>query len=220
MIQKIKILRRQNPFKEATSGQQLYQHLEEAILLLDDLRQAQSTTSAKLDILKETDWVYKTAIETCYTLYQTTKEQKYLEQIYFLIEKSKSVLLADILNDKKAKAYSNIPQELQVEEKELLRDLSVYEVQLYQAQKNSDSIKIKASQDIIFDKRNQLKLLQKRMTSEFPNYQQLAAKHQITPLSDLQQLLTQQDAVFYLILYGTMLYMSSVAMIKSQPFAR
>ena len=99
LIQKIKILRRQNPFKEATSGQQLYQHLEEAILLLDDLRQAQSTTSAKLDILKETDWVYKTAIETCYTLYQTTKEQKYLEQIYFLIEKSKSVLLADILNE-------------------------------------------------------------------------------------------------------------------------
>lgn len=196
LVYKIKILQKRSTSVDKTTLKRQYLYLKEAIVLLDYLRQTQFTTSAKLEILKETDWLYQTALAVVYDLYQQEKKETYLNEIYRLIEKSKSILLADILMDEKAKKNSTIPLVDQEKEKALLRDLSIYEAQLYEAKQKNDSLKIKTLSTIVFDTRNEVNILKKVLEQKYPKYIQYTQQNSIVPLPKVKDELEKQGASF------------------------
>jgi len=213
LTQKLKALQIQKKMKVDIPNldQKIYQTAQEAVLLLDALRKSQTTKSAKLRMLETTPKIYETALDITTDLYESTKDQKYLQQIYQLIEKSKAMLLADVLAENEAKAFGGIPLDLRKQEKQLQKDIKFYELQLYKATLSKDSLKINTFNDILFEKRTQIEQLKKNLKQSYPKYYQLKFKNKIASIADLQKALAKQEALFLSYFVGQQhLYIFSV----------
>ena len=58
----------------------------------------------------------------------------------------------EALNEDDAKNFGGVPEELRAAEKNLINDIKLYKSKLLQAEKFKDSVKIKAFNDLIFEK--------------------------------------------------------------------
>lgn len=203
LSQKLKLLMTQkkmglslNNMSIENLNQLIYQTTQEAIVLLDDLRKSQTTKSAQLRILERTPQVYETAIQLATELYIKSKDKKYLEQIYNFMEKSKAMLLADVLAENEAKEFGGVPEKYRKEEKQLQNDLKFYELELFKAQKMGNQHQITTFENIIFEKRNALEELKKKLEKEYPKYFEYKFDNQIASIKEVQAKLQEQNMVF------------------------
>lgn len=173
--------------------QSLYTTAQQAVLLLDQIRQGLSTQNSKLKVLEAAPRIYEQALEATWELYEETGDKTYLAYMYTLIEKSKAILLLETLNDGNAKEFGGVPNELREKEKRLRNDIKIYTTQLDQA---IDSAQLERIQSVIFEKRNALEALKKTLESDYPKYYELKYQDYIASLEDVQAGLDACNGIF------------------------
>ncbi len=188
--QKILLLRRYQP-------QQSYQkEVNLAIALLDNLQQSYSTKGAKELLLNDAMFFYESAIEICYQKAHKTGKMDDLSiaEIYYLSEKSKSMLLLESLQENKARSFANIPQQLRSEEMSLLNDVNYYEAQVAH---ESDSKQKELQQDILSQKRKKLDSLKTILKTQHSKYFEYKYAQKLPKIESIQAQLDDKSLMLH-----------------------
>lgn len=165
--------------------------------VIDSMRNVYQTNS-KTFWNGEVKPVYEQAIAVAHRLYQIDKNPTYLEKAFFFAEKSKATLLAEALNESAAKSFASIPADTLQKEKDLKRDITFYEKQIFKAQQKGtadNSTKILEWQNIIFEKKQAYDQLLTNLETQFPKYFQLKYQDHFTQLPDVQNGLYEKETL-------------------------
>ncbi len=138
---------------------------------------------------------YETAIQVSLALYKETKEMQYFEKAFAFSEQSKASILREVINDLTAKNFSQIPIELLQKELDLKAELALLEKQLYDAQITQDTTEIKRVEMALYSQRKQLNQWVGELEEDYPDYYNLKYKSTTISLQNLQQRLTEHQAL-------------------------
>lgn len=152
--------------------------LEEAAMrlyrLAEDLitanRERYLNASSKSLLAQSAIALYRDAIELLYELYHRSADAKWVEQALYFSEKSRSVAVAERLNDIQAKLFTGLPAQLAAKENELLGDITFYSNQIANLGPHIDPNLLKEWEQILFEKRKEQQALLRSLKSDFPQY--------------------------------------------------
>jgi CHAT domain-containing protein/tetratricopeptide (TPR) repeat protein len=180
----------------AENEQDFYRTTQQARTVLDQIRQSLTTQEAKQKLLDNAPRIYEYSLEAIWNLYQSSKNEAYLEEMFVLIEKSKAILLSEALNEDLAQHFGGVPDTLRVEEKRLVNDIKIYESKLLDAQNKNKTSNVATFQNILLEKRADLDQLKKDLEESYPKYYDLKFQDRITTIESVQTVLEKQKATF------------------------
>jgi len=176
--------------------QYFYTTTQQARVLLDQIRRSLTTKEAKQKLLDNAPKIYEYSLEAIWSLYQASKNEAYLEEMFVLIEKSKSILLSEALNENLAQSFGGVPDSLRAEERRLMNDIKIYESKLLDAQRKNKILNIATFQDILLQERASLDKLKEHLEKYYPKYYDLKFQNRITSIDAVQEVLAKQKATF------------------------
>lgn len=145
----------------------LYRLAEE---LITANRERYLNASSKSLLAQSAISLYRDAIELLYELYHRSADRKWVEQALYFSEKSRSVAVAERLNDIQAKLFTGLPAQLAAKENELLGDITFYSNQIADLGPYVDPKLLREWEQILFEKRKEQQLLLSDLKSDFPQY--------------------------------------------------
>lgn len=154
------------------------EEVEEAVislyLLADELitenRERYLNASSKSVLAQSAIALYRDAIELLYELYHRSADRKWVEQALYFSEKSRSVAVAERLNDIQAKLFTGLPTKLVAKENQLLGDITFYSNQIAALGSTAEPSLLREWQQILFEKRREQQELFRSLKSDFPQY--------------------------------------------------
>jgi CHAT domain-containing protein len=176
--------------------QDFYTTTQQARVLLDQIRQSLTTKEAKQKLLDNSPRIYEYSLEAIWDLYQETKNEAYLEEMFVLIEKSKAILLSEALNENLAQSFGGVPDTLRAKEQRLRNDIKIYESKLLDAQRKNRTSNVATFQAILLQKRTSLDQLKRYLEESYPKYYELKFQDRITSVKAVQTALSKQKATF------------------------
>ncbi|MBQ4819734.1 tetratricopeptide repeat protein [Aquimarina sp. MMG016] len=183
-----------NILKELERSASLF---KEADILINNIRQSYKNHKDKLSFAKQTKETYYNAIKTHLLKHQETQKQESLEKVFYYIERSKSNILKELLDDNFSKNFSGIPKELLVLEKKLKTNRAFYTSQIINnnSKTSIDSLKIKEYENQLFAIDTKQDSLIKKLKTEYPQYYQLKHKNELMSLSEIQKKLDNESTL-------------------------
>jgi len=195
---------------KAKTLQSLYQQthqtndLEQAInifsktdIVINTIRKSNQNYEDKVDFAEQTKEIYKNAINANLLYYTNTKQSIGLESVFYYMEKSKSNILKELLNDSFAKNFAELPEELITLEKTLKINSSFYRSQIVEEQSNAliDTLKIRDLESELFDINRRNDSLINVIEKEYSKYYQLKYQTSSVIVSDIQQQLDNKTTL-------------------------
>ncbi len=171
--------------------QAAYEHSQQLIQLLGQIRQQQSAEKEQLFLSQEAASFFDLAIEIALMMYQETEEKEALEEAFLFAEQGKAMSLLSSLQKNRAKHQSNIPAEVLKEVKSLEIKVSELEKQI---KITSESLVLRQLQKKLFQATRQHEILTAQLEREYPEYYQLKYKMPILGVQELQKELKNQQA--------------------------
>jgi CHAT domain-containing protein/Tfp pilus assembly protein PilF len=199
-------------FIESQSHQNLqlaYQTLGVADTLIQQIRNSYVNEQDKLTFLDKATLSYRQALSLCLRLHALTRDDSYLDGAFYLAEQGKGSILLASLAESKARSFSNIPDSLLIQDKNLKLQLAYYTQLLTQelsAGEAMDSAKLYKYQDRVFVINRQLIGLINRFEQGYPHYYNLKYRTATASLKDLQKVLDKRTALVSYVLGDTSLY--------------
>lgn len=165
-----------------------------AIQILDNIRNNIQTESSKQFAYEKYYAIFSGAITVLWQLHESTGEKTYVEQAYMLAEKSKSLVLAEALEQNKLKTKTNIPLSILNRERQLKNAIALYEQQRFEENEKSrpNPDQLLFLNDQIFYTKNDLYALQDSIATHFFPTSQIADKNLIT-VSDVPSLFSNEQ---------------------------
>ena len=154
----------------------------EALALIDTLRINFSSDGSKQQLTIRSIPVYEGAIEVLHTLYNSSKNPKYLYQAFEVMERSKGFVLLQALQGIAARNFSDVPSELLAREEHLRRNLAYYSDFKNRGKNNEEDF-----DKSYFNTRQQYDSLVYMLESNYPRYYALKYKNTVVSLKELQQ---------------------------------
>ena len=158
-------------------------------LATENLRQTYGSDDSKIylgQFLKEDN---DAAIQVFYELYQKSGEQKYLEEAYAIMERTKAVALSDAVIENKAFAFAKIPDSLLKAEKDLRKDIAEIKNDFVSA-----SGEDKATLQKILDSLNQEYLfLTDNIENQYPKFTKFQEGNRLLPIEEVQKYLGKHN---------------------------
>lgn len=151
--------------------------------------QSINNTQDKLDCLNSLQYNYARQVEFAYTLYQKDKDKKHLNEIFELIERSKSILLMRALQSKENQHLSGVPSEIASEEDRLKQQMQDNLKAIVDADAEGNTALSSQLKDERFKLTQAYNSLVKKMKEKYPQYFQLSQHHEVISLTQLQTLL-------------------------------
>lgn len=148
---------------------------------------------------------FESALETQFHLYQQTKDNVHLEEIFQLIERPKASLLRAALQRNRAKIIANIPDSIIVKEEKLRLDQANIAKQLAKEalhDTKGDGVLIEHLQDDLQENEEAYTQFIKQLQKNFPNYQRLTQADNIPTIPAIQAYLAQEDAILLSYFWG------------------
>ena len=186
---KAALLKRLGRVEEANAASQT------AISLLEALWRDFLTPGAKKMLFANWLPAYETAIATSLDLYEQTGAQTYLLEAFSLSEKTRSAILLDDLQDRRASEFSGVPVYLREHERSLALDIAFYDAQLEAAKMESDTTKAALYAEYLFNFRRGRTRLQQNLRKEYPQYHQSRYEDRNVDLEAIRSQL-DEDALF------------------------
>ena len=139
--------------------------------------------------------MYDGAIQTAWSLWEHTQDAEFLEEIFYLSEKSKNLLMLLTVQEAEARRFSFIPDSLLEQERQLRSDLAFYDHKLISLEHadSADSTEQNQAQQRHFELLQTYRQLIRRFEVDYPDYHRL--KYQNTPPTIRQlreQVLTEE----------------------------
>ncbi|MEN8185798.1 MAG: CHAT domain-containing tetratricopeptide repeat protein [Bacteroidota bacterium] len=133
--------------------------------------------------------IFEKGLNTCWILYEKTKDKKYLEKAFQLFETNRNTTLLEGLQDIKYKLYSDIPEEMLEKERQIKQDLAKINMDLYYEKTASNPDKEFLSE--LINERivisTKLDSLHKVFREKYPKYASLKFKNKKIKISDIQK---------------------------------
>ncbi len=153
----------------------------------------------KLALSKNSLFYFERGIEVCMELFQQTQKDHFLEQVFTLMEKSRSLVLLETLQSKDASAFGEIPDTLLEKEQTIAIDLTFYEKSLFEERlknENADSSKMNNWEEKVFSLKSAEEVLTKQLETEYPHYYNLKYGTNELTIAEVQNQLLQADQAF------------------------
>lgn len=171
--------------------------------LLDVMQIKFRNEESKLLMSSRSHQIYESAIEVSYKLYNATEDQRYLHEVYFFSEKSKSRVILELLNNKKAKKYAGVPDSLISYEQNLREQLSGIQQTLSTRLGNSGSTPGRDSLEVsLFKLHQQLNDHIDMLRREYPKYHAFKYETDLPDLSQLKTMLVPKELSLVEYFYG------------------
>jgi len=163
---------------------------------IDTLFNSYHTEASQLDWSNTFKPMYEKAIQVAYSLYQDTKDLKYLEEAFSFSEKSKNAILLETLKSKESIKQTGVPDSLIKKEKDLNLDIAFYEKVLRKAQDQKEEDKIKLYQQYLSKTRLDLASLKDELEKDYPKFQAWKNGNQAMTITKVQTDLLDKQTAF------------------------
>lgn len=168
-----------------------------SIKLIDRIRAGYTTSDTKLFFAAKEKNIYSKSIEVALNLYDKTKNPLYQNQAFEYAEKGKVTLLNELIRENEAKKYANIPDSILSSEKELKSRIAYYKKAIYDEKRNlmPNEEKVRLWEKKVFALNEQLDHLTVSLEKNYPKYYQFKYDNKIFSPRDIQENLSNNDAL-------------------------
>lgn len=166
--------------------------------VVSDIRQDLSSGGSKLLMEEQNYRLYEAGIKAAWTLYELTTREEWLEEAFYMAEKSKANLLLEALKESDAKAFAGIPEEITGRERFIQGRLNLLEKKLFDAGQGNiqaDSTEQVQWRQEVFALRVAYDSLKEHLEEEYPKYYQLKYDLNVAPIADIQQHLPENTGL-------------------------
>ena len=161
---------------------------------IDSLQASYNSEASQLDWSSKFKPIYEEAIQVVYQLYQSTKNQQYLDLAFSFSEKSKNGILLETLTSNEGKSQGNLPDSLIQKERDLNVDIAFYEKVLREAKGQKDSKKEKLYQQYLSKTRLELVDLKEQIEHDYPKFHDWKYNSKATTIADVQSQLINNNS--------------------------
>lgn len=165
ILQKMLYHKQDASLLEATIA--LYQTAEE---LIAQNRQRYLIAASKSALAQSGISLYQDAVEMLYEQYQRSNNPDLVELAFTYSEKSRSLSVAERLNDIQAKVFTRLPQKWIDQENQLLGDIAFYSNKIATEGEWVAANVLNNWEEALFDKRVQQSLFLEKLSAEYPQY--------------------------------------------------
>ena len=138
--------------------------------------------------------IFEDALDVCYTLYQLTNDEQYLEKAFYVIERSKARLLFDSFSDLQRSRMVGIPDSLiNVENHIKSRFASLSRnLEIEQRQDPPDNNKIRELENQVFEATVELESFRDSLESLYPSYT-FATQNEPLELTTIREKVSEEN---------------------------
>ncbi len=136
------------------------------------IRRGMFEASSKTFLAENATTLYENAINTALRLYEREKDERYIEDIFSLMEKNKSGLLLESLEEAQVRA-SYLPDALIQKEDSLKIEIALLEKLVFDEGRKgneADSAKLIRWKNKVFDLKRTQETLENQLAANYPNY--------------------------------------------------
>lgn len=130
--------------------------------------------------------LFETAIASALDIAKSTGDPEYLQEAFELSERSKSMLMTDMLQEQSAARAGGVPDSLVNKLQSLKRALHVAEKKRFDAITAQDNVAEKEAEDRIFNINQELDILKRHFENAYPKYYKLKYDETQVSLKDIQ----------------------------------
>jgi CHAT domain-containing protein len=153
-----------------------YQTYFLATKVIDRLRMGFQSGKSKMLLSEKAIPTYEATIQIGWELFQLTGQEKYLHELFQIMEQNKASTLLQQIRAGEIKNYLGVPDSLLAKERELKIDLAFYQKQLHEEKEKidgQDSSLIERWRNKIFEREERLRSLERHLADDFPQYHRL-----------------------------------------------
>lgn len=172
--------------------------LEWAADLVDEMQRSYKNEASKLRLIDLNYRIYTDAVDIYYDLLQETGDESYLDQIFAVIEKSRSRIALELIQNVNAKTYAGVPEDILEEEASLNSEITNLQKALFQEQekgRDADSTTIGELRELVFNKKRNLEQFTEGLESEYPSYYMLKYDQSFANIEDARALLGSDETL-------------------------
>ncbi|WP_298314025.1 CHAT domain-containing protein [uncultured Aquimarina sp.] len=194
LVEKLKALRElyiiENDIEHLELALSTAYHIDETLNLL------KPEFESKLDkqfLISKMYPYFNDVINVSYQLYFNTKNEKYIEDAFYFMEKSKSILLLEAVRTSQAANFSGVPENVITKEKE-------FRAEIINLEKHINKKKARTLIDSLFVIREKYDNFITNLEKKHPKYHELKYSNDIVNLRDVLNLLQKDTSIlnFYL----------------------
>jgi CHAT domain-containing protein len=142
------------------------------------------TDASKLNLTQQARTIYEKSIHLNHQLFCKTNDEQYLNRILTDMERSKAVLLSDVIQDTRINNYYDVPDSVRTQERNLKLAVAQAERQI-----NQDTNSLKINQTDLSTKYNAWQGFVQHLKQKYPKYYHF--KHAAPPLLEVQSIQKQ-----------------------------
>jgi len=167
------------------------------IRLIDYMTRSFDEGDSKQYLLDRFYYIFESIIEVNYQCYALRGEQKYIDRALCYMEKSRGILLKEIMQNARASIVAGIPENLLEQERQWRKHIVELENRRYELEEKAQvNAAFHELGDSLFLLREQHQRLLQQMERDFPRYYELKyADHSAEVPAVLAQLLKPQEAL-------------------------
>jgi len=181
--------------------EQAHKDYDVCIRLIDHIISSFDDSDSKQYLVDRFYYIFESIIEVNYQLYKLHGDRKYVDRAMRYMEKSRSILLKEMMQQAKAGIMAGIPDTVLVREHRLREQIAVLESRKYESERKLPSGQMEGDllhqlNDSLFILREQYWALLKQMEQRFPNYYDLKhADRSAETAAIVNRLLLSQEAL-------------------------
>ena len=164
--------------------------------------------SGKYVITEDNYDIFELGQQIAKEIYLQTNDRKYLEKAYEIKEKSRSFTLLYSLRSREAIEFSNIPENLLSQERDLRNKISTYEELLYQENQKQDPDKNKIYnwEEAYLNYSKEYEKLIRFFEDNYPDYYNLKFNTDVISVKEIQDKLRRNEVILEYTLMDSVLY--------------
>ena len=173
----------------------------------------------KLTLAEKAKTEYSFIIRTLKALYENTGDEKYNEELFIYMEKSKSAILLTSINDSRAHIKAGIPMSITKKESSLKNKIASYKRMSYElSQKKPDSPTIAEWEDKIHDLQIEYENLVQYLEDNYENYYRLKYNPTIVDIHTIENTLQSNQTIIEYTVTADAIFVFIINNEKSQSF--
>ncbi len=181
-------------------------HLEQALdtylkasSLIRKMQVEYRNDESKLLLKERADKLYRAGLETAYTLYKQTGDERQIRYALYFTEQGKARVLLEQLMETNAENFAGLPDSLVSKENKIRRNITSLNRTIKEktgSQVHIDSVKLGGLKDSLFTLKRKLTSHIKRLEQNYPKYYRLKFEDtQITPEHIQKELLEPEQTI-------------------------
>jgi CHAT domain-containing protein/tetratricopeptide (TPR) repeat protein len=179
-----------------------------SIGIIDKLRNSYLSDRSKLYLSENERDTYEKCVESAYQCYELYSDPEYLKQAFMVAEKGKYATLLSVLQREKTIVLAGIPDSIVQMDASLRKELSFQQELLLESQEDTlnDTVATERYQVRIFQLRDRIERLNKRLETEYPAYYDLLYNQQVLGPDAIRKKLGSSEKLLEYFYGGSYLY--------------